>query len=510
MVWVEGTIVFNFTKGSFGLNSNWFIIKGSFMQWWKSQDSKNPIFRFCYPWICKFRYKGVLPSDYGSEDHHLHVWMSLPKSELWVSCGTGLKLSRWMAWGVKCRHASPFFGEWMLAFIVLGLFEGFYHSLTDLPFAASSVEAKILAGDWDMKDAEVPDAAPDEDELGLDCVPEAAGPAPAAKVPVKGNLDGAEVLCKHKKRNAQLCMQICTRPLTLRAMIAMRAFAEPIEFEHHDTFTKIKIPEEIEKIVSDMAKKGYNRYLFEIIDKLRDGPLMDELLFEDTCESEDTSEISEDQQLGKICFDLVRNLFSQELGAMRYRSCRPPMRFTLLFGESDEVMKDTLRWCADLQSALYKLEALAVHDTFFKTFLRDMMWPSNPHVREILVALEETGFQSLPRDVIGEIDILKTGQNGTPMCEETFRHFNACAKHSPAGTLSRTSRWHRELTGPIPAAYNRQLPIIDPKANFTKAKKLDPSVFDYTKVDQSKHFSLGHDLLETIASKDLRDFPTCV
>ena len=187
----EGVILFNFFKGAF--------LRGSFIQRWKANTSKNPMFRFCYQWIVAFGEKGVYPASYGSEDHMEEVWQSLPISTLWKSCGAGLKLSRWMAWNVKERGSQIFFGEYMLAFLVLGLFEGFYQSLADLPSAASEIEAIILNGDGRLQ-REAFDEEMHEMELeGLDGDDGGAGAVPAARAPVReGGKDGAELFCPGK------------------------------------------------------------------------------------------------------------------------------------------------------------------------------------------------------------------------------------------------------------------------------------------------------------------------
>ena len=502
----EGVILFNFFKGAFGLNSNFFILKGSFMQWWKSSCMWDAMFRFCYPWIVAFKEKGVFPAAYGSEEHMLEVFKSLPLSPLWSSTGTALKLSRWMAWNVKERGNQVYFGEFMLAFLVLGLFEGFYQSLTDLPFAASELEDLILKGDGHCVPreeiaVEIPPMDVDDDGgEGGD-----GDAVPAARVPVRaGDKDGSEVFCQRKKRNAQLCMQITTRPLTLRCMVAMRGLAEPIEFEHHDNMATVKDPVLIKPWVIDLAKKGYNKYLFEVIKRFSDGDFLTECLFANTFEKDDEDESSGDADLAKAFFEIGRNLISVELSHMRYHSCRPPMNFVSLIDADPAVRTEAVEWCAQAQKCLYIVEALARHDVFFKAYLRDMMWPSNAHVREVLVGIEETDHTKLPSDLEPEIESLAVGLNSSLCCEETFKLLNAAAKHSSSGSLSRKARWHRQLVASLPTDYHRTMPVITSEVEHVRQKSLDDSVFDYTQVDQDKYFSLGHETLEAISSKDFQ------
>ena len=48
------------------------------------------------------------------------------------------------------------------------------------------------------------------------------------------------------------------------------------------------------------------------------------------------------------------------------------------------------------------------------------------------------------------------------------------------------------------------MPQITPECEYVRAKKIDDSAVDFTQTDQDKLFSLGHDLLETISSKDFQ------
>jgi hypothetical protein len=301
----------------------------------------------------------VFPAAFGSEAHHDEIWASLPKSLLWSSCGTAIKLSRWMSWNVKARHHQQWFGELQLAFLVLGLFDGFYHTLTDLPFASSVVEKMILEGDgsWHVDGGDGDDEMPEL--AGLDEMPVPADAAPVERAVVKRPLDGAEVLCPKKKRNAQLCMKVTSRPITLRAMVALRLFSEPIEFAHHELMAIVKDPEAVEKWAYEMANKKYNKYLYNILQRLWDEDCLTELLFLDTYDYPEEADSSGDMDLAKIVFDLVRSLISIELGVMRYQSCRPPMLFVQTMDKDVDVRNRAVEWCKHAQETVYRVELLA-------------------------------------------------------------------------------------------------------------------------------------------------------
>jgi len=352
--------------------------------------------------------------------------------------------------------------------------------------------------DGDDGDDEIPELA------GLDGMPVPADAAPVERAVVKRPLDGAEVLCPKKKRNAQLCMKVTSRPITLRAMVAMRLFSEPIEFAHHELMAIVKDPEAVEKWAYEMANKKYNKYLYNILQRLWDEDCLTELLFLDTYDYPEEADSSGDMDLAKIFFDLVRSLISIELGVMRYQSCRPPMLFVQTMDKDVSVRNRAVEWCKHAQETVYRVELLAQSDPFFRAFLRDLAWPGNPHVRGIFIGIEEAGHKKLPTDLRPDIDLITQGQNSSLICEETFKHLNACSKASNAGCLSRRSRWHRQLTSSLAVDYGRKMPQITPECEFVRAKKIDDSAFDFTQTDQDKLFSLGHDLLETISSKDFQ------
>ena len=107
----------------------------------------------------------------------------------------------------------------------------------------------------------------------------------------------------------------------------MRCLAESIEFKHHDTMHIAKDPELVKPWVFDMAKRGYVKYLIEILMRVSDEKFLTECLVAETFVTEDEAKTSGDADLAKAIFEVARNLFSVELSHMRYQSCRPPMNF---------------------------------------------------------------------------------------------------------------------------------------------------------------------------------------
>ena len=141
--------------------------------------------------------------------------------------------------------------------------------------------------------------------------PAVVGPAPPSHAPVHGADDGADKIIKGKKRNAQLCLRILSRQATLRTSVAMRIFAEPVEFEHHETMAGVKSIGGCRSMLEGYVRMNYNDYLFKVLALLSSPKVVTELLFEHTCNGEEDRNISDDWIVAKACFNLALNTFGQ-------------------------------------------------------------------------------------------------------------------------------------------------------------------------------------------------------
>ena len=140
----------------------------------------------------------------------------------------------------------------------------------------------------------------------------------------------------------------------------------------------------------------------------------------------------------------------------------------------------------------------------FRLTFRDLLWPSNPWVREVLCSIQETGDKKVPRDTKQEIKDYKEGWGSSLVCEEEIRALGQASKAHNAAFLSSMTQWHNLLTnGVLNDNFTTPIPRITPECDFTMAKKLDASVFDHSFVhDEDEKFSPGFKLLEEIASKE--------
>ena len=485
----ELAILFRYFNGAFGKDSNWHQIRACVFKWHKNTTYRDPMFRFCYWAIVMFRTKGCPPSNFGSEEHMREIFDSLPCSLLWKSIGTSLKLSRWFAFNARQRHFQEHLGDLRLGFLVLGVFEGFFKTLLDMPFRAFEFEQKLLEDNKadEMTLADILKAG-DADELVPELVPAelmaemmppamaaepaAMGPAPAKKQRVAGPYDGTEPFLKGKKRNAQLSCQIVCRDLTLRTGIAQRAFSEPIEEEQLIEMRCLKSQANRGALMQRLSEYSYNDTLFAVLSLLSDVDLCRELLFVEECYSVDDIDLHEDRVLAQICFNLARQLFIAELRNSRYQSCRPPYLFLRLKSEKEDVRKKCYADCRMLREKLYEAEVLAAgKDIFFQAFVRDLQWAGEVFNRECLVTLEECKDEGMTDEMDKDLEALKHGLNSTLCCEETFKHLGAVSSQTPQGFLSRSTRWHRSLTDGIVDNYDLLTPPhTPPKSNICVGK----------------------------------------
>ena len=194
-------LIFNIFRGPFHGCANFGTLKEAGQELYRNFTAYHPFFNFCYETICKCKGDAVHPNRLGTESHMLEVWRSLPDSKIWTTAGSGCKLSRWMAWIQKARHILPYWGEILLVLLYLGMVEGFYDNVNELPVVCSivttpSVEAAAGA-------AEGVPAAPSCAVTSSAPVP-MSSTAPLSKQAVKGPRDGTEEAVTNPRRTLEL------------------------------------------------------------------------------------------------------------------------------------------------------------------------------------------------------------------------------------------------------------------------------------------------------------------
>ena len=479
---IELGIIYNLRRGPFAGASNFHSLQGAAQQMYRSLEWNNVIFRFAYDRIAADRSYGKASAAIGSEEHMKELWHELREGGGIAGgvLGTHMKLSRWFSWNTRCRSLQPVMSELMMVLIFIGLVDGWFEHLEELPFVAPAEEIAAVVADGD----------PAEGEMILP--PEVIGAAPAEKAAVHGDRDGLESARK-KTKNLKLALNVLLRPASTCIAIAMRVASDPIEEMHRMELTEIGTRVGLRRWALRAASGGFKLGLSKVFGVLSDDGVLREVGFpgDDMLAPRDP-EAKEWQQLAKIVFDLVRTTAAEELRHMSYHSERPPFKFISLLDEDEGVKAATLLWAEKLWNTLMDFEEAAAKNGVIAekmaSFLNKVLWTKNQWVRKVFIGLWEANFRAVPPDIAEEIQDFADGWHSSVPCENVFRVLHAAEKFNPSGHVGVKTRWHRALMSGIVEDLDRVLPDrATPFARAVKAPRLRNKPF-FSKGDD---FSLG-------------------
>ena len=155
-----------------------------------------------------------------------------------------------------------------------------------------------------------------------------------------------------------------------------------------------------------------------------------------------------------------------------------------------------LKRCVSLRQALYRIEEKSLDDVWLQRFLRDLLWPNNVWTRETLVSIDETDGESLPQDMVEEVERMARGFNSSLIAEIGMKAMGEASHQHRAGVLSRQSRWHKLVSSDILADFDCKSPVAAPCSTAMKAAKIPKDLYEFGNRD----FSLGNDKLDAISS----------
>ena len=139
--WNEAAVLVSFRRGPWLGAANHTKMTGIFENYYATSDCKDALFRFAYPYIIFFMYRGQLPGNAYSEEHYQQIWDELPCRPLLRHPGSRAKKSRWYQLPQDVLSMKQDFGLLMLLCLRQAVESGFYPSLKDTPFAGRSARA---------------------------------------------------------------------------------------------------------------------------------------------------------------------------------------------------------------------------------------------------------------------------------------------------------------------------------------------------------------------------------
>lgn len=145
--------------------------------------------------------------------------------------------------------------------------------------------------------------------------------------------------------------------------------------------------------------------------------------------------------------------------------------------------------------ALQDLERAALEDRASEMLLKDMISPSMPLCREVLIHLEEAGWV-VASHVRARLERVFTGAMHTKAVEECFNTLSDRQGKASSKTLSRIGRWCGALTAGTEEKYGFRALRSTAAAAAAAAPKLPPDIFTC----DGSECSLGRDVLESLSS----------
>lgn len=168
-----------------------------------------------------------------------------------------------------------------------------------------------------------------------------------------------------------------------------------------------------------------------------------------------------------------------------------PGRFFALLSPDHQqsTLQELKRWWRALQVC----EQFALNDPIVEGILEAVVWTTNIWVREVLVALDEACFESVPDDILLELEEASQAQRSTKVVEDSFNLLRDDTRHTKQGAQGRRRRFHCLTQSNLLPDSDRPRNIHPSVSLPTGMGKGCSEAFEMPQPDQ---FSLGSDSLE--------------
>lgn len=185
-----------------------------------------------------------------------------------------------------------------------------------------------------------------------------------------------------------------------------------------------------------------------------------------------------------------------------------PLKFFGLLSPNQEEARSTLQWCKHTFGSLTKLEEVTRNNPKCDAFVRDLVFPCNSWIRQVLVRAMEEASDLPPEDLKADILDFARCPNSTLVKELTFNYYHRAASSNRKGAFSPSSAWHRALVSPLLPEHDRPTCPVTQAAKLAKAPALACQTFCFPKIVTSsfseevcKTFTQGRPSWPTLSSE---------
>lgn len=400
-----------------------------------------------YEGICRDS-DGTLPPDFATPDHMRRTWNELPGAACFKSKGTRVRLSRWWSWFDRAREVVLCWHIYALALVVLGIQRGWWPNVWETPFEKQGGAAPIDDGVEEI----LGDQAGGEDEpRSVKAIDERIA---------QKRQDTANTLhfaCQvfandYVRRLARMCMcvQVPARARVGEDMITAKTMAGTLE------------------LALDNGMRKYNDMLRSTVAQMCNSKVMVEVGF--ALEPGD-SDPADDAMLAEKMFWYTLSLVGAFLTWLPLRSDSFPWAFALLLHCDNKVKVSALARFRKVWELLCDYES-EVGNGLVNSTLDGMLWPSMPWVREIFIALSETGWQAVPKHVEKSLAEFVKGWSNTHLSEQIFQHLRGKeVRGDTGGKLGPKKAWHYATTSGLLDAWGRPQVDVTPEHRASASRQ---------------------------------------
>lgn len=214
----------------------------------------------------------------------------------------------------------------------------------------------------------------------------------------------------------------------------------------------------LEKLLRDTGR-GYNKPLTEIVDTLQSVSFTHRVGFSHDAALPDL-DMQDECVLSQKLFEFGVRLIGSYLTSLLLLSDSLPMYFGRLLHPDGDTRVEALARLHRLWTLLQEYEQNAA-DPDVGGFLRSMLWPSMPWVREVLLELDESMWHRVPERLTATLRQFAQGWGNTNISEDIFQVLRGKAtRGDSAGKMSRQSCWEHAWNSNLLAEYGRPpLPV---------------------------------------------------
>ena len=447
LVRLEAGIAYTFSAGPWHGDAFHGTLVDGVQQWHASSSHLDPLFQLMYPHIVLDSTGGRPPLDFGSQEHQLEVWNSLPSCCGLVRQGMQIKYSRWYQFVEKTVLFAPHWSTILAVCLYVAMFKGWVSSLAEFPHL-------------------VPDLDRTEDGDGSNPVVGQVVQHPCASRGLPGNAAAAPPVRSVKHSNAALqrlrsgCangMHLALKVLSLletRAiMVGTCALVRPTQEAHSKAITIMKTTYGCLWWRSEMASGGQDEHLQQMWKKLYDHDLLLNMGLVDHKEGRSLCRFGskEAKRLATSMVNFCRELMLREVEFLWSYSGDLPAKFAALVSDTEAQRVEASQWIRRAFAEVTKAERAALADAWLDTFLRELVWPRSTWCREVCVGLLEMGDEvhQLPSDLALEVRHANMGPCETKLAEDAFNLLRKASKRTGNGSLSRSARWLHCVESPL-------------------------------------------------------------